>query len=170
MEQLKYPVGKFIFPESIDSVSLQSHVKTICDFPQNLKELVSTMTEEELNMVYRPEGWTARQVIHHVADSHSHALIRFKWSLTEDNPTIKPYLEAKYAQLADYNLPIDSAVSILQGVHAKWQSIMHNMTADDWSKGYFHPETQRFFRLDTAAALYAWHCNHHLAHIKLCKQ
>lgn len=170
MEHLKYPVGKFSFPESVSSADLKNYIETINHFPQHLLELVHTMSEDDLNTRYRPEGWTAKQVIHHVADSHSHALIRFKWSLTEDKPTIKPYLEAEYARLSDYFLPVDSAISILKGVHVKWKTIMENMSDEDWSKGYFHPETKRFFRLDTAAALYDWHSRHHLAHIRLCKQ
>ena len=170
MEHLKYPVGKFIFPQSVDSQMLKNYIETINNFPENLSATITTMSDHDINTPYRPEGWTAKQVIHHVADSHSHALIRFKWSLTEDKPTIKPYLEAEYAQLADYSLPIKSAMSILNGVHIKWMTIMDNMSDEDWSKGYFHPESQRFFRLDVAAALYDWHCRHHLAHIRLCKQ
>ena len=156
MEYLKYPVGKFIFPDSVDPSSLQGYIGTINVFPDNLIETLITMSDNNINTRYRPEGWTAKQVIHHVADSHSHALIRFKCSLTEDKPTIKPYLEAEYAQLADYSLPIESAVSILKGVHLKWKTLMDKMTSEDWSRGYFHPETKRFFRLDVAAALYDW--------------
>lgn len=168
MEHLKYPVGRFSFPVSHEADQLASWKETIITFHDRLEDVVSGMTTEQLDTVYRPEGWTARQVIHHIADSHSHALIRFKWSLTEDKPTIKPYIESKYAMLADYSLPIDSALWILKGLHVKWAHIMQQMTDSDWEKGYFHPETGRFFSLYDAAALYSWHCRHHLEHIKLC--
>ena len=170
MEHLKYPVGKFVLPQTVDEKSLANHIHTIMMFPGELKKVLSTFSEKELDSAYRPGGWTARQVIHHISDSHNHALIRFKWSLTEDNPTIKPYLESKYAILADYSLPVNISVSIITGIHVKWCSIFDSMAPSDWSKGYFHPDANRFYRLDMAAALYDWHCRHHLAHIKLCKQ
>jgi hypothetical protein len=170
MQHLKFPIGKFIFPNIIDEESLTEHINMINDFPAQLQDLVNDMTEDELDNPYRSEGWTARQVVHHLADSHSHALMRFKWTLTEDSPTIKPYFESKYALLSDYTLPIDSAISILKGVHLKWKTIMDHMKAEDWAKGYKHPETNRFIRLDEAVAMYDWHCRHHLAHIQLCKK
>jgi len=168
MEHLKYPVGRFIFPEIADKNNWIEWKETIRIFPDLLENLSKNLTDNQLNMQYRPDGWTARQVIHHVADSHSHAMIRFKWALTEDKPTIKPYLEGKYALLPDYSLPIESAIWILKGVHHKWIHIMDQMSESDRLKGYYHPETGRFFSLYDAAALYSWHCRHHLAHITLC--
>lgn len=170
MEQLKYPIGRFTFPEVHDENQWKVWKDSIGGFYDDLEREVITMTPEQLDTPYRPDGWTARQVIHHVADSHSHALIRFKWALTEDKTTIKPYLEAKYANLPDYRLPVDSALWMLKGLHVKWSYIMESMTITDWEKGYFHPETGRFFSLYDAAALYSWHCRHHLEHIKLCKK
>ena len=168
MEHLKYPVGIFIFPEIADENNWIEWKETIRVFPDLLENLSKNMTEYQLNTQYRPDGWTARQVIHHVADSHSHALIRFKWTLSEEKPTIKPYLEGKYALLVDYSLPVESALWILKGVHHKWTHIMDQMSESDRQKGYYHPETGRFFSLYDAAALYSWHCRHHLAHITLC--
>jgi len=170
MEHLKYPVGKFSFPENIDPIQRSKFKNSINEFPLKLNELLHDMDPQMLEKQYRPDGWTGRQVIHHLADSHSHALIRFKWSLTEVDPTIKPYLEAKNAILADYSQPVESALFIIQGVHIKWQNIMESMSDEDWARGYIHPETKRYFRLDTAAAMYDWHGRHHLAHIALCKE
>jgi len=169
MEHLKYPIGRFSFPETLDADQWKVWKETISTFHDHLEDVVSGMTQEQLDTTYRPEGWTARQVIHHIADSHSHALIRFKWALTEDKPMIKPYLEAKYAMLPDYSLPIDAAMWMLKGLHVKWSHIMQHMIDTDWEKGYFHPETGKFFSLYDAAALYSWHCRHHLEHVKLCK-
>jgi len=168
MEHLKYPVGRFVFPEIDNGNQWIDWKETIRSFPDLLENLSKNLTEDKLNTQYRPDGWTARQVIHHLADSHSHALIRFKWALSEDKPTIKPYLEGKYALLADYSLPVESALWILKGVHHKWTHIMDQMSESDQQKGYYHPETGRFFSLYDAAALYSWHCRHHLAHIALC--
>jgi len=168
MEHLQYPVGKFTYQKEADASSFEQWKSTINKFPEAVQRLVDQMTDSHLHTPYRPGGWTAKQVIHHVSDSHSHALIRFKWSLTEDKPTIKPYLESKYALLMDYTLPVQSALMILNGVHLKWGFIMDNMSDDDWQKGYFHPESGKFFSLHNALALYDWHCRHHFAHLEIC--
>lgn len=170
MDILKFPVGKLNLPDVVEQDHLHGFIKLIAEFPIVLSELISTYSDDELDTPYRPEGWTARQVIHHLADSHCHALMRFKWSLTEDQPTIKPYLEGKNALLPDYTLPVESALHILKGVHQKWAFLMQNMSGEDWVKGYYHPETGRYFRLDQVAAMYDWHCRHHLEHIRLCKK
>lgn len=170
MEHLQYPVGRFSFDESLVTVHLSDWIHTISSFPATLKEVLTNMSEEQLDTPYRPDGWTGRQVIHHMSDSHSHALIRFKWSLSEDKPTIKPYLENEYAQLSDYKMPLEASLSILDGVHAKWSYIMNTMTEEDWNKGYFHPQTNSFFTLKNAAALYDWHIRHHLGHLLICSE
>lgn len=165
MDELKYPIGKFIYnPDE----PVTKWVDIIYKFPDHLNDVLKSMTEAQLDAPYRPDGWTGRQVIHHIADSHCHALIRFKWSLTEERPTIKPYLENEYAKLADYSLPIEPALTILSGVHNKWHFIMSKMEKSDWEKGYDHPQSNKFFSLKEAAALYAWHCMHHLGHVKIC--
>jgi hypothetical protein len=107
-------------------------------------------------------------VIHHVADSHSHALLRIKCALSEDNPTIKPYAEDVYATLPDYTLPVESALQILYGVHMKWSFILEHLTASQWNRTYFHPGSQKVFTIKNATALYDWHCRHHLGHLELC--
>jgi hypothetical protein len=169
MEHLQYPIGRFNFPTEVSETDLAKWKSTISSFPELLKNTLNGMKESDLDLIYRPKGWTARQVIHHIADSHTHALIRFKWSLTEDKPMIKPYNEDEYAKLSDYALPIDSALLILQGVHTKWKHIIENMNEIDWKKGYNHPQSGQFFSLEKACALCAWHCMHHLGHIEICK-
>ncbi|MBK8624763.1 MAG: putative metal-dependent hydrolase [Saprospiraceae bacterium] len=166
MNHLQYPIGKFKY--NIDNKNYQEWIATINGFPTAVESHSFRMTEQQLNLPYRPEGWTAKQLIHHLADSHSHALLRFKSALTEHKPTIKPYLEAEYALLPDYNLPIDSALMILKGVHLKWVNLLENMAEDDYSKGYFHPESGHFFTIHNALALYDWHCKHHLGHLEIC--
>ncbi|MBL0098990.1 MAG: putative metal-dependent hydrolase [Saprospiraceae bacterium] len=169
MENLKYPIGRFSYNPEESDLKLQESMRVINEFPGKLETLLASMSPEQMDTPYRPEGWTARQVVHHVADSHTHALMRFKWSLTEDEPTIKAYLEAKNAQLPDYQLPVESALHILKGVHMKWKCIMENMSSADWDRGYHHPQTNRFFSLKEAAALYEWHCLHHYGHLEICK-
>lgn len=166
MEHLKYPIGKFNYNPS--EVNIQLWIDTIRSFPSKITALVEEMNDEQLATAYRPQGWTATQVVHHVADSHSHALLRFKTALTEEHPTIKPYLEGEYAKLVDYALPLESALSILKGVHIKWAYLLENMQEADYQKGYFHPESGKFFTLQHALGLYAWHCRHHYAHLEIC--
>lgn len=165
MENLKYPIGKFNFVD--DLKNYDKWINTINEFPLRLDEQLKQMTETQLEKAYRPDGWTGRQIVHHLADSHAHALIRFKWSISEDHPVIKPYKEDRYAIISDYSLPLEPALQILNGVHHKWSNIMSNLTEEDWQKGYHHPELNKFFTLREASALYAWHCMHHLGHLKI---
>ena len=166
MDELKYPIGKFVYKAD---ETIINWVEIIHDFPSQLNEVINGMSDQQLDTPYRPDGWTARQVIHHLADSHCHALMRFKWTLSESRPTIKPYLENEYAKLADYTLPISSALLILAGVHEKWHFILSKMETTDWEKGYDHPQSNKFFTLKEAVSLYAWHCMHHLGHLKICR-
>lgn len=168
MDQLKYPVGKFTPPSVFSKSAVQQDMEILSNFPGSLAEAVKKLGEDKLENTYRPEGWTARQVIHHLCDSHTHALIRFKWALSESEPVIKPYREAEYAGLYDYSLPPAVSVSMIRAVHEKLLFIMAHMTDDEWQRGYHHPESKRHFRLYEVAALYAWHCRHHLAHLQLC--
>lgn len=170
MQDLKYPIGKFYYDPTFDKSSMADWIQNIKKFPTNVEEVLAKTTPIQIDTPYRPLGWTGRQVVHHVADSHSHALLRFKCALTEHHPTIKPYLEDKYAELIDYILPLDSALMILRGVHIKWINIINAMTNDDWEKGYFHPESGKFFTLHHALALYSWHCRHHLGHLLICSK
>lgn len=171
IEQLKYPIGKLVIPKNITSEMINNFIGVIENFPAKIISEVNNLSDEQLNTQYRPEGWTIRQVVHHCADSHMNAFIRFKLTLTEETPTIKPYLENKWAELPESKLiPIESSLNIIKGLHKRWSILLKNMNEEDFKKEYFHPETNRKFSLDEATALYAWHCNHHLAHITNTKK
>lgn len=167
LEQLKYPVGKHQSKEEYNLLEVETFINTIRLFPSALKNAVLNISEEQLNTQYRPEGWTVRQVIHHLADSHMNALLRFKMALTENNPTIKSYDEAAFARLNDYELPLEPSLNIIENIHQKWLFILSGMKPDDFMKTYFHPQHQLSFTLQQTLATYDWHCRHHLAHISL---
>lgn len=170
LDKLKYPIGDFEKPTAKDTEERKELIwnwkNDIASFPNRLTALVSTLEEEKLNWKYRPNGWTIKQVIHHCSDSHINALIRFKLTLTEDEPTIKPYFEDKWAELQDMTLPSEVSISILEGIHKKLSIIIESLSELDLEKRFFHPEHQVYFTLFELAANYAWHSNHHLAHIQ----
>ncbi|WPR74898.1 YfiT family bacillithiol transferase [Algoriphagus sp. NG3] len=166
IELLKYPIGRFQKPTHFSDKNLAEASAYLKAFPQYLRETVSGFSETSLNTPYRPGGWTVRQVIHHLSDSHMNALIRFKLALTEDNPTIKPYDEASWANLVDYSLPIDISLSLIEGIHYKWALVLNSMASADFEKTYFHPETQASVPLSEVTLMYHWHSMHHLAHIQ----
>ena len=163
---LKYPIGKFLTPDTISEQSLKEATTYLLSFPQYLEETVKGFSEKQLNTPYRPGGWTVKQVVHHVADSHMNALMRFKLALTEENPTIKPYDEAAWAQMSDYSLPIETSLSMIKGIHYKWAVILESMEPLDFEKTYFHPESQASVALSEVTLMYQWHSQHHLAHIQ----
>ena len=167
IEKLKYPIGNFVKPKIISSAEFENCVNQIEEFPNRISILTKDLSLEELNLVYRPDGWTIKQVIHHCADSHINAFIRTKLALTEILPVIKPYQEAAWANLIDGNTDsISDSLMILTGIHSRWTLILKNIKKVDLEREYYHPENDRSYRLDEVIALYAWHCNHHLAHIE----
>lgn len=171
LEQLKYPIGQFQCPETISTTVLSSWISDIQQFPNQIMEVVDKLSIEELKLNYRPKGWNIKQVIHHCADSHSNAFIRFKLALTEENPNIKPYKEDLWAELIDGNDDdISHSLLILKGLHHKWILLLHNLNENQWKRTYFHPESKKVYVLKEVAGLYAWHCKHHLAHIKQAKE
>ncbi len=171
LEKLKFPIGNFSAPENLDSTQLMACISTIQIFPVKIKLEVVSLNDEQLDTCYRPGGWTVRQVVHHCADSHMNALIRFKLTLTEESPSIKPYKEELFAELADSkSLPIESSLKILDGVHERMTVLLRAVNIDEWKREYVHPQYGKRFRLDVATALYAWHCEHHLAHITELKK
>jgi hypothetical protein len=134
--------------------------------PGRMREAVAGLTDAQLDTPYRPGGWTVRQVVHHVPDSHVHAYIRLKLALTEDSPTIKPYDEKTWAQLADSRLPVEVSLTLLDSVHARWVALCRDLKASDWARTFNHPEYPDGLRtIDWLVQVYAWHSNHHLAHI-----
>jgi hypothetical protein len=164
-EQLRYPIGKFKPPVSYTTEDIRNMTATIQEFPGRLRQAVIGLNEKQLDTQYRTGGWTIRQVVHHVADSHMNSLMRFKWALTEENPTIKPYEEADWAILPDYRMPIEPSLKILEGIHQHWVALLESFTEDHWTRTFLHPESGATTQLKRALALYAWHCKHHLAHV-----
>lgn len=167
LEQLKFPIGEFIKPEIISEKHLNDWIATIEAFPSTLKSITDNLAIEELNYRYRPEGWTIKQVVHHCADSHMNSIIRFKLALTEDTPTIRPYFENRWANLIDSNdNDIKNSLNILIGVHAKLSQLLKTLSINDLKREFIHPEHGKRFSLEETIGVYAWHSDHHLAHIK----
>lgn len=165
LDDLRYPVGAFSAPASTMPGIRAAHIHTIQSLPERLEAAVAELTDEQLDTPYREGGWTIRQVVHHLADSHANAFLRFKYALTEDWPTIKPYDEAAWAELADSKaLPLDASLAMVRGLHARWHALLAAMSSDDFHKGFHHPERGRV-PLTKALAMYDWHSRHHLAHI-----
>lgn len=165
MEDLRFPVGKYVFQPFSDR-QWQEWLIDIRNLPQHLENAVLNLDEAQLNTPYRDGGWTVKQVVHHVADSHMNAYIRFKLGLTEENPTIKPYEEAAWAEMADTkNLPINISLTLLHALHARWDEVLKSMSRQDLDRTVFHPEHQKKFTLWEFLGLYAWHSRHHTAHI-----
>lgn len=167
IEKLKFPIGKFIKPEIISSSDSANWISEIELFPNRIKEITNSLSIEQLQWIYRPEGWSIAQVVHHCADSHMNSFTRFKLALTEDVPTIKPYEEAKWATLIDgLDTNISPSIKIIEGLHYRWTLLLKSLDQNQLHKQFIHPETKKTYQLDEVIGLYAWHCNHHLAHIK----
>lgn len=165
MEKLQYPVGRFVYPETVSVEETESAMRAIQSFAEKLCPHVEALSVIKLDAPYRPGGWTRRQVVHHLADSHMNAFIRFKLTLTENGPTIKPYRESEWAKGPDYRLAPDVSLDILRLVHQRWSVLMESMTGPDWDRHYIHPEYGKVYSLRQAAKLYAWHGEHHLNHV-----
>lgn len=169
IENLRFPIGKFSAPQKISPDHIKHWIEVIRDFPERLIAATKDLNQEQLEKQYRPDGWTIQQVVHHCADSHMNSLIRFKLALTEETPTIKPYAEDLWADLLDYKLPIESSIKILAGIHERWVKLLENLTEIDLEKQFIHPENNELISLKQNIGIYAWHCNHHLAHILVAK-
>jgi uncharacterized damage-inducible protein DinB len=170
IDKLKYPKGRFQEPTLIDKGILQDWISIIKDFPKQLKDEVHNLTENELEKQYRPNGWSVRQIVNHCADSHMNSLIRFKLALTEPIPVIKPYFEDRWAELSDTKtFPIESSLKILEGLHERWVHLLNSLSNEDLERKFEHPETGELISLIMNIGIYAWHCEHHLAHIKSAK-
>jgi len=165
MADLQYPIGRFSFPDSSTAEQRQTWIQEISRAPRELRAAVWSLPPQQLDTPYRPGGWTARQVVHHVPDSHMNAFIRFKLALTEDQPTIKPYDEARWALLPDARLPIEPSLDLLEALHARWVGLLNSMSERDFQRTFVHPESGPW-RLDQYLAQYAWHGRHHVAHIQ----
>jgi DinB superfamily len=171
IEYLRYPLGRYKAPEEFSDSKIINWVSNIESFPAKLKSEVDNLNDSQLNTSYREDGWTVKQVVHHLADSHLNAYIRVKLTLTEDEPTVKPYFEYKWAKLIDSEIvPIGESLKLLRGVHQRWAAILKNLSEEEWQRRYFHPENKSYVSLKEMTALYSWHCDHHLAHITSLKQ
>jgi hypothetical protein len=161
---LRYPIGKFQFDGEITSGVAEGWLNEIEALPRILREAVGNMDDEQLDTAYRPGGWTVRQVVHHVADSHMNAFIRFKLALTEESPVIKPYEEGRWAELPDYDLPIEVSLSLIEGIHIRMGKLLSGLDADDLSRTFIHPDSGEV-TVGENIGIYSWHGRHHLAHI-----
>lgn len=167
IQHLQFPIGPCPYSEDYTAAQMQAMLLDIETFPKRLELVAQHLTEAQLKTPYREGGWTLNQVIHHCADSHVNALIRVKLALSTDNPTINPYPEAIWAEMHDYDLPFNIAITLLHCVHAKLNAIFRTLNEEQWNRTYYHPQYQKQFRIKDVICLYAWHGNHHLAHINL---
>ena len=166
IETLKYPIGKPNFPNIIEQEHINAWIQDIKQFPSLVTKEVSSLTANELNYKYRPDGWTIQQVVGHCIDSHMNSIVRFKLALTEHNPTIRPYEEAQWAELSDtVNYSIKSATALLVGIHQRWVFLLEQLETSQLLRTYIHPDGNECISLQESLAIYAWHCTHHLQHI-----
>lgn len=167
VQQLRYPIGTYQIPNPITDGHLEEWISILEQLPHRLETLVKPLTEDQLETPYRPGGWTIRQVVHHVSDSHHHSYIRFKWGLTEDNPTIKPYLQGEWANLFDTRTaPIQMSLDHLKAVHFKLVYLLKGLSKEQLQRTFTHPEDNSVTTLLENVGRYAWHGSHHFAHIE----
>jgi hypothetical protein len=165
MEDLRFPIGRFVPPGKTTAAERANWIDEIEGAPEKLRHAVRGLSETQLDTPYRPEGWMVRQVVHHLPDSHLNAYTRFKLTLTEDGPTIKPYQEDKWAELPDSRLtPPEVSMALLEALHKRWVTLLRSLSPAQLSRKFDHPETG-IKTLDETLALYAWHGRHHVAHI-----
>ncbi len=167
LEELRYPVGKYVIPRPITEDHLSKWITVLEELPSRLEKLVEDLTEDQLETPYRPDGWTVRQVIHHISDSHHHSYIRFKWALTEENPIIKPYFEKEWANLFDTRTaPIQISLNHLKAVHAKLVYLLKGLSKEQLQRTFTHPDGNEVTTIEENIGRYAWHGSHHFAHIE----
>jgi hypothetical protein len=164
-DELRFPIGKFAPRENYTAEDLYQCIRRIESLPAKIEEAAKALTAAQLNTPYREGGWTLRQVLHHIPESHMNAYIRFKWTLTEETPTIKAYNEKAWAETSEIALDPGISITLLKALHVKWVALLKSLSSNDLQKQYFHPDTKRYNRLDNVIAMYAWHGEHHLGHI-----
>jgi hypothetical protein len=167
LHQLQFPLGEFTFSSQANRVQLDRWISDIANFPNALRESTRNLTALQKNWQYRPQGWTIKQVVHHCADSHMNSLIRFKRTLTEEQPTIRPYYEDRWALLVDgQDDHIEASLLLLAGLHYKWACLLRALSNSDLGRSFLHPKQGKAITIKEAIAFYAWHGRHHLAHIQ----
>src|SRR5205814_825818 len=168
LQTLRYPIGSMPrLAHRLDAAAREEHIEVIEAAPARFESLVTGLTDVELDLPYRPGGWTVRQVVHHVPDSHMNAYIRMKFAITEEAPAIKAYDEARWAELPEAKAgPPEMSIALLEALHRRWVAFLRALPDAEFGRVYVHPELGRV-TIDEAIALYAWHCRHHAAHIEL---
>ncbi|RTQ52187.1 putative metal-dependent hydrolase [Hymenobacter gummosus] len=166
-QDLRYPIGHYQLPEQpLTEEERHGYIQQLMALPTELRMALDGLSGEQFDTPYRPGGWTVRQVLHHLPDSHVNSYTRFRLALTEDNPTIRPYNEAAWAQLPDVTIvPPDVSLILLDALHARWVVLLSQLTDEQWLRTWYHPESEQTIRLDQALVMYAWHGRHHVAHI-----
>jgi len=170
MSDLSYPIGKFHFEGTLTEDQKKKLIDEIASTPANLRAAVKGLSDAQLDTPYRPGGWTVRQVTHHVPDSHLNAYVRYKLALTEDEPTIKPYFEDRWAELADTKeTPLEVSLTMLDSLHDRWVRLLRSIEGEQWKRVFRHPE-MGVVSLEKNLALYAWHGKHHVAHVTALRE
>jgi uncharacterized damage-inducible protein DinB len=170
MNDARYPIGKFSYNGNLTENQKGTFLNEIAQAPARLRAAVKGLTEAQLDTPYRPGGWTVRQVVHHVPDSHLNAYVRFKLALTEDAPTIKPYAEDRWAKLADTKAtPVEVSLTLLDSLHDRWVRLLRALTTEEWKRTFRHPDLGPM-TLEKTLALYAWHGRHHVAHVTALRE
>ncbi len=168
LERLRYPLGRYVALGSYQASIVQNSMERIALLPQRLTSVVSGSTPAQWKNRYRPEGWTATQVIHHLSESHLNGLVRFKLALTEETPAQKPYSADRWVQLVDgTEAPVEIALDLIRALHAKWGFLMRSLSPGQWQRAYFHTEQKKNIPLFDLARMYAWHGEHHLRHLEI---
>ena len=170
MSDLRFPIGKFTYDGHLTEDQQRGWLDDVAQTPANLRAVVKGLSQAQLDTRYRPGGWTIRQVVHHVPDSHLNSYVRFKLALTEDEPTIKPYAEDRWAELPDTKAtPIEISLTLLESLHDRWVRLLRSLTPEEWKRTFRHPDLGAM-TLEKTLALYAWHGRHHVAHITALRQ
>lgn len=166
MPDPRYPIGRFVYEGPMTAAERAEAMDAIAAAPAALRAAVAGMTDADLDTPYRPGGWTVRQVVHHLPDSHMNAYVRLKLALTEDRPTIRPYDEARWAELPDSrDVPVEVSLSLLEALHLRWVALLRALPPESFDRTLIHPEWSEPMSLDRLVALYAWHGRHHVAHV-----
>lgn len=166
MTNLSYPIGELRYPEEISDEYLKANIEAIRTTPERMAAAVSGLNDEQLDTPYRPGGWTLRQLVHHLPDSHMHSYLRFHWAITENSPMIKPYDEKAWATM-DYlqSVPVVVSLNLLKAIHDRWMILIDNLTETDMACSFRHPEDGQIYSVKKAILVYGWHGDHHIAHI-----
>lgn len=171
LEELKYPIGKFDYSEPFAAEKIRGWIDAIEALPNWLDICIENLDAAQLDTRYRPEGWTVNQVLHHIADSHMNGYTRHKLTLTEDNPTIKPYNEKLWSNLPDIeHTPVNVSITLVHALHRRWGQLLDNLKPEDWHRTYYHPEDDRQVPLWQSVAVYAWHGRHHMEHVRRLRE